>query len=234
MHSYRDNQALVAQLAPKIAAALAQAIAVRGYANLAVSGGSTPRSLFVALSKQAIDWRQVQITLVDERWVDETDSHSNAKLVHECLLQNLASDARFISLKTSGDDAFASVASVITKLQKAPHPLFPLDVVVLGMGEDGHTASWHPGAETLAEIMDSNSTAMCGAVRPVLAPFDRMTLTLSAVLQARLIILHVVGEGKKQVLATAQLSGPVATLPVRAILHQTQVPTEVYFAPKMS
>jgi len=234
MHSYSDNQALVAELAPKIAVALGQAIVDRGYANLAVSGGSTPRSLFVALSEQVIDWQHVQITLVDERWVDETDANSNAKLVRDCLLQNRASGARFVSLKVSDCDAFASVAAVAEKLQNLPQPLFPLDVVVLGMGEDGHTASWHPGAETLPEVMDLDNPAVCGAVRPVLAPFDRMTLTLTAVMQAHLIILHLVGEDKKQVLQVAQQPGPVAALPVRAILHQTQVPTEIYFASKMS
>jgi len=79
-----------------------------------------------------------------------------------------------------------------------------------------------------------DNPAVCGAVRPVLAPFDRMTLTLTAVMQAHLIILHLVGEDKKQVLQVAQQPGPVAALPVRAILHQTQVPTEIYFASKMS
>jgi 6-phosphogluconolactonase len=233
-HSYPDNQALVADLAPRIAATLAAAIATRGYGNLAVSGGSTPRSLFMALSKQAIAWQHVQITLVDERWVDETDTQSNARLVRDYLLQNQASEASFVSLKTPSADAFASVNAVTAKLQGTPQPLFPLDVVVLGMGEDGHTASWHPGSETLAQVMDVGSPKMCGAVRPLVALCDRMTLTLKTVLQAHLIILHVVGEAKKPVLDAAQRPGPAAELPVRAILLQVQVPTEIYYAPQMS
>jgi 6-phosphogluconolactonase len=234
MHCYPDNSALVAELAPKIAKALCAAIIARGYGNLAVSGGNTPKTLFMALSKQAIDWQHVQITLVDERWVDESDMNSNARLVRQYLLQGLAADARFVSLKVPGADAFASVSTVARKLQGTLRPLFPLDVVVLGMGEDGHTASWHPGAETLAEVMDINSQKMCGAVRPVLASYDRMTLSLGAVMQARLIILHLVGAGKKSVLDLALQPGSVVALPLRAITQQTQVPTEIYYAPTMS
>jgi 6-phosphogluconolactonase len=233
-HHYPDNQALVADLAPLIAAALVRAIAARGHANLAVSGGSTPRSLFEALSKQAIDWQHVQITLVDERWVDETDMQSNARLVREYLIQNQATGARFVSLKEPGIDAFSCVDAVAKKLLATAQPLFPLDVVVLGMGEDGHTASWHPGAETLAQVMDVDSPAICGAVRPLVAPCDRMTLTLGTVLQAHLLILHMVGEAKMPVLEAALQPGPVAEMPVRAILQQTHVPTEIYYAPQMS
>jgi 6-phosphogluconolactonase len=234
VHSYSDNPALVAELAPKIAEKLRCAIAARGYGNLAVSGGSSPKTLFTALSKQTIDWQHVQVTLVDERWVDEADVNSNAWLVRQYLLQDLAAVAQFVSLKVSNADAFASVEAVTAKLKGTLAPLFPLDVIVLGMGEDGHTASWHPGAETLVEVMDIDSDKICSAVRPVLAAFDRMTLTLSAVMQSRLIILCLVGEGKKSVLNLALQPGPVLALPLRAITQQTQVPTEIYYASKMS
>ncbi|MFT4819190.1 MAG: 6-phosphogluconolactonase [Candidatus Azotimanducaceae bacterium] len=230
MHCYSDNPALVAELAPKIAETLRVALAVRGYANLAVSGGNTPKTLFTALSKQVIDWQHVQITLVDERWVTEADVNSNARLVREYLLQNLAADARFVSLKVSQADVFASVDAVAAKLQSTAVPLFPLDIVVLGMGEDGHTASWHPGSETLAEVMDVDNDKICGAVRPMLAPYDRMTLTMRALMQARLIVLHLVGERKKSVLDLALQPGSVAALPLRGIMQQTQVPTEIYYA----
>ena len=228
LHAYPDDPSLVTALAQQIGAGLAAAIEMRGSASLAVSGGSTPKSLFAALSHQPIAWQQVQITLVDERWVDEASPDSNARLVRNYLLCNAARAATFTELKTPDLTAAAGVDQVEARIA----PLFPLDIVVLGLGHDGHTASWHPGAATLQAVLNPSNTRYCGVVVPVSALHERMTLTLSAVLTARQIYLHVVGETKKKVLDVARQPGPIAVMPVRAVLQQDRVPVDIYYAPE--
>ncbi len=223
---YVRNSELVEILAQSIATALRQAIVERGNASIAVSGGSTPKSLFAALSQADIEWSKVTVTLVDERWVPQTHRDSNAKLVHEHLLCNRAAKAKFIALKTSHDDPFAAESTLDAVLKSK---VLPLDVVVLGMGEDGHTASYFPLAQGLAQALQSHTHA-CFGVRPTTASHERMTLSLATVLAAKNVFLHIIGEKKKSVLEAAMLAGPVTELPVRAVLHQSKVPLQIFYA----
>jgi 6-phosphogluconolactonase len=199
---------------------------------MAVSGGSTPKSLFARLAASDLPWEKVTITLVDERWVDADHPDSNARLVRENLLQDKAAAADFVPLKTPAPDPFAAEDEVQARLTDLP---MPFDVVILGMGSDGHTASFFPGANTLRralhpETEGSGEHQLCCAVRPPHAPHDRMTLTLSVLLQAKHLILHVVGKDKWQVLQKALQSGKSEELPVRAVLHQSRVLLDIYYA----
>lgn len=225
---FEHNADLVPVLAAKIAAALAAAVHARGRAALAVSGGSTPRTLFDALSVLDIPWSRVTITLVDERWVAETDPDSNALLVRRHLLQHLAARARFVGLKTDAGDPFLACFDIGARLRTK---VLPLDVVVLGMGEDGHTASFFPAAEGLEMALQDTQRACCG-IRPPLAPHPRMTLSLQTLLGAEHLFLHIVGAKKRAVLDVAMTPGSIPGLPVRAVLHQSRVPLEIHYAEK--
>lgn len=226
LHQYVDNAQLVETLAQRIVEALLDAINEHGRASLAVSGGSTPVSLFEALSAIDIPWSKVVVTLVDERWVPEDHPDSNARLVRHYLLRDHAAKARFVSLKTDAKDPFLAVVDVETKLRSK---VLPLDVVVLGMGDDGHTASFFPGAQGLSEALESEQRICCGIIPP-LAPHARMTLSLSVLLGAKQLFLHIIGAKKRQVLAAALESGAVPELPVRAVLNQTKVVMEIFYA----
>lgn len=224
---FQDPEILVAELADRIGRSLLKSIAVHGRASLAVSGGSTPKPLFRQLSALDIPWQDVVITLVDERWVDPADRASNEQLVHRYLLQDRAAAAVFVGLKNVFPAAAEGEARCEQALRKVPQPF---TVLVLGMGNDGHTASLFPGSAQLAAATDMNSGKTCMAVTPADAPHERMTLTLPAILNAEEIILHLTGSEKKEVLAKAQEAGPAEDMPVRFILRQGETPVAVYWA----
>jgi len=223
-HDFHCNNALSAKLARCVADDLRAAIERRGRARLAVSGGSTPQKFFTALARESLDWRLVVITQVDERWVHEDDDASNARLIREHLLRNEAAQARFISMKTGANSPFDAEQAAAEKLADFADGI---DVVVLGMGEDGHTASFFPEAETLPQALDEQGKALCIAVRPPEAPLERMTLSLPAILGARRRYLQIVGPRKLEVLRQAQSGGDVAQMPIRAVLGRD---LEIYYA----
>jgi 6-phosphogluconolactonase len=226
LHRFDSNGELCDELATRIAENLADALAARGQATLAVSGGSTPVPLFQALSGANLDWSRVTVTLVDERWVDPDHPDSNARLVREHLLQGAAAAATFVPMKTPGFDPFSAEDEVAEALSAfAGH----IDVVVLGMGGDGHTASFFPGAKTLAAALDRESRQICVAVEPPAAPHARMTLTLAALDRARHTYLHITGPDKLAVLQQADGEGAVEALPIRAMLRRDP-PLDVYYA----
>lgn len=227
-HSFTDCSALAVALARRVAERLGAAIDARGHALLAVSGGTTPLDFFDALSRIELDWTQVRVTLVDERWVDETSERSNARLVRARLLQHAAAAATFVPLYTGAagpDEGAAEVAANVAAL-----PL-PFDVVVLGMGADGHTASFLPGGDHLAEALDPDGETL---VWPMHAPGlePRITLSLSLLLRARALFLHFEGEAKRKVFDDARHGlGDASHYPIRAVLTQTRLPVAVYWCP---
>lgn len=223
------NQELSVELASRIASNLGQAIRERGLATLAVSGGSTPKILFDQLSLCPLDWSRVTVTQVDERWVDEEHTDSNARLIRRYLLQNLAAVANFVSLKTAAASPFGAEEEAARKLSDFADAI---DVVVLGMGEDGHTASFFPGAKTLSNALNPSGESLCVAVSPPGAPHDRMTLSLPALRRARNLYLHITGEVKIEVLARASEAGSIEELPIRSVLCQAEPPLQIYYAPR--
>lgn len=227
-NEFATPQALVDELSRVIADRLEFAVNTRGSASIAVSGGSTPGALFSALSDLDLPWGQVVISLVDERWVDETHADSNAALVRRTLLQNYASTARLVTMKIHEPDAFAAQKKVNHLLTNS---IFPLDIVLLGMGNDGHTASLFPGAEGLTEALDLQDNSVCRGIRVNGMPYTRMTLTLRTLLGASYRILHIQGESKYKTLVKALQPGPIHEMPVRAVLGSDIVDTEIYYSP---
>ena len=223
-HNFETRSELDQALAAHVASHLNQDIESRGAASLAVSGGSTPKGFFAALSQIDLAWDKVWITLVDERWVDPDSADSNERLVHENLLQNKAAGANFIGLKASPSDASQGLAEITRRMDSLP---LPLSCTVLGMGGDGHTASWFPKASNLAELIDPKGNALLGTCDPVTAPHQRITFTLPAVLQSGEIMVHITGSDKRAVLAEAADK----QYPIAAITNQDINPASIWWAP---
>jgi 6-phosphogluconolactonase len=221
-------EALADALATRVAELLREAVVRRGHASLVVSGGSTPVPFFHRLSEQELPWAAVTVTVADERWVPEHDERSNARLVREHLLRGAAAQARFVSLKTDAADPFAGESATAQRLGQVPRPF---DVVVLGMGGDGHTASLFPNSEQLAFALDPDTARPCLGVHGDKPPRERISLTAAALLDSRWIALHIGGEEKWEVLTAAAEPGDAAVYPIRAILHQQKVPVHVYWSP---
>lgn len=224
-HSFTSRPALASALAGVIAAQLADAIDARGSATLAVSGGTTPALMFAVLSKADIDWSRVTITLVDERFVPQDSPRSNAKLVREKLLQHEAGQADFLPLYSPTP----SVEEAASAADNALHQLAePLDVVILGMGADGHTASFFPDAAELKALLDPHTQRHVAAVNAPSAGEPRLTLTLPPIASARFIALHIEGADKATALDRALASG--STLPIRRVIDAAQTPVEIFWA----
>lgn len=227
LNTFTDNETLVSKLASQIESALREAITQKGSASIAVSGGSTPVSLFHALARIELPWEQVTVSLIDERWVARNHQDSNERLVRENLLTGFAAKARFVGLKTAAAQPSASIKPLSATLKAQ---VLPLDIAVLGMGEDGHTASFFSGSNTLYEALDLTLEAACVAVVPPEAPYARMTLSLASILSARRLFLHFLGEKKFKVFEQAVDTKDANLWPVAAVLVQKKVDVEVYYA----
>lgn len=219
--SARLNQVFAKEIADKLQAG----IDLTGTASLLVSGGNTPRPMFAVLSEIDIAWQKVNIALVDDRWVSTDNEASNEKMVKQALLINKASKANFVGMKTSQQDAFTAEQEVTQRLS---HIQQPFDVVILGMGEDGHTASIFPCCEQINEALTTDKVLM--ATQPTTAPHQRMTFTKSALLNSKQLYLHLVGESKEVVLNQVAAGEDEKLAPIRAFLNQTTVPMTVMLA----
>jgi len=206
-------EALALNLAVNVAASLRQALAATERATLAVSGGTTPQKFFEALSNQNLDWARVTITLVDERQVDESSPRSNARLVKASLVQNKAATARFVPLYQNPEAA----------------RLKDFDVVILGMGNDGHTASFFPGGNTLALALSDAAPSLLAISAPGSGE-PRLTFSLQKILAAKEIILHIQGADKQATLEKALAGTDAMEMPVRSVL-QSGREIEIYWCP---
>jgi 6-phosphogluconolactonase len=145
------------------------------------------------------------------------------------LLQHAASAAQFVPLYTDAPTPEAGLATVRARMAALS---LPFDAVVLGMGNDGHTASFFPGGDRLPEALDMNNPVRVLPMRAAGAGEPRITFTLSALLDTRALYLHIEGEAKQQLLADARLGlGEAVNYPVRAVLKQERVPVAVYWCP---
>lgn len=213
-HIFKTSEELAAKLAEDVAGWLRAAIASKNFAVLAVSGGSTPKPFFAKLSNMQLDWSKVQITLVDERQVSEDNSRSNAKLVKETLLKNFATDAQFIPLYENPN----------------AKNLKTFDVVILGMGNDGHTASFFPGGDHLAEALDLNIEQNILEMNAPGAGEPRLTFSLARLLAATHVCLLIQGADKEAVLETALAGDDAMEMPVRAVVNSAK-PLSLYWCP---
>jgi 6-phosphogluconolactonase len=227
VHRHADRASLDRELAEEIAGVLASAITEKGSASLALSGGSTPRGLLTSLGGIPVAWDQVTVTLVDERWVDREHADSNERMVRETLMAGSASAAGFVSLYTGRDHPSQAVG----ELEETLGGLGTIDVLMLGMGGDGHFASLFPESEALLPGLDLSGKADWIAVDPPAASHARMSMTLPRIVDTRKLILHITGEDKLEVLQRAAAEGNPERLPIAAVLALSDPKLEIHWAP---
>lgn len=214
--AFPSRAAMAQRLADLVEAVLARGMAEGGRGELALSGGSTPEPLYRELARRAIAWNKVAATLVDERWVAPDQPRSNEAFVRRAFS---GAGVEIAGLYVTGMSATEAAPTVAMRMRRRAKPF---DAVILGMGEDGHTASWFPRAYGLDRALGSDDR-VC-AVRAEKSAVtgdevDRMTLTLSAIRDATLIVLAIAGESKRLAFAKASEAGPVEAMPVRAIMR---------------
>lgn len=223
-HSLPDADRLAQLLAEQVGRALGFAVDTYGCASLVVSGGRSPIPFFEALSRQPLDWSKVQVGLADERWVTPDQEGSNERLVRRHLLQNAAASASLIGLYRPAATLEAAAADASAALAELKQPI---DVLVLGMGEDGHTASLFPGSPLLAEALREDCAALCLPMQAPVEPQQRISMTYPLLASARLQCLTIQGQAKLETLACALVVDPLQ-MPIRAFLH---APLEIYWCP---
>ena len=226
INEFKNRGNLDSTLAKNIANVLAKAVSEKGHASIAVSGGSTPKGFFSALSSIKLPWNKITIMLADERWVPLDDSASNTRLVHENLLQNKAVKANFFHIKQGDEFSTETLEDLNVAVDSS---ILPLDVLILGMGEDGHTASLFPCSEQIDECFSSSADSLIKVV-PKSAPHQRVTFSFSALKQSKHIFLHICSKGKKGVLNDALAGTNIKEMPIRAFLQDPNVNTNVYWA----
>ncbi|MCX8281246.1 6-phosphogluconolactonase [Phyllobacterium sp. 0TCS1.6C] len=228
LKSFSDGDALADALAVSVADRLTAACRDHGEAVIAVSGGSTPARFFRRLSEKDVPWSKVTVTLVDERFVAPDSDRSNQKLVSDTLLQNRAAQAGFVGLYNPAADIAAgakAAAEAIGRIRR------PFDVVILGMGNDGHTASFFPGGDRLADAIAADQQAPVLPMQASGAEEPRLTLTLPLIVSAGLVVLHIEGDGKMTTLDRALGEGRTEEMPIRAVLRHEPVNLEIFWAP---
>ena len=225
---FADPETLSRELAAQIAACLTAAIGARGLASLVVSGGRSPVRLFEILRTHTLDWSRVRIALADERWVDPQNEASNERLVRDVLLKDQAASARFHGLKNGAPTPDLGAVSAWETFARVPRPF---DAVILGMGDDGHTASLFPGSPNLPGALNQAAAAGCVGMWSPVAPHPRLSLNLSALLDSRRVVVLISGDSKWRTYATACTAGPVQDMPVRAVLQQSRTPVDVMWSP---
>ena len=214
---YPSRPALMSGLADVIAQQLRAAIAARGRATLSVPGGTTPGPVFDALSQSDLDWAKVAVVLNDERWVPEDSPRSNTRLLRERLVQGRAAAAQVLPLYADAPAPEDCLADLAAGLQ----PFLPIDVLLVGMGADMHTASLFPGADLLSFGLAEDAPLLL-PMRADAAGEPRITLTAPALLGARQCHVLITGAEKRRVIAQAEHLSP-SDAPIALVLPQATV-----------
>lgn len=220
--STTSPQTQATAVAEHIITALQWAIDQRGEASLALSGGRGPELFLRQLEQAELAWDKVTITLVDERWVPAEHAESNARLI-KCCMPSVLQRARWIPLyRGVGLQADAEAA------QQVLETILPLDVVVLGMGLDGHTASLFPQMRGLAEYLSPKTEQLCVAVPAEGERLARLSMTAAAIQRAGVKLLVITGEDKRRTLESALQQRDALAMPIEAFLT---APMDIFYSP---
>jgi len=228
---FNSKDELTAALALDIEQRIVAGIKDDNRAVICVSGGSSPKPAYQHLSKLPLAWDKVDVVMVDERWVEPSHDKSNETFIKQTLLQNEAEKANFLPMKNSQSSAFEGQAECESAFKTLKQPF---DITILGMGPDGHTASLFPHAQGLENAL-STDNLVC-AIEAIKSDVtgditQRMTLSLHGIKQSKVIKLLISGEEKLSVYKQAKVGGNVEDMPLRAVLNQTDVEVQVYWAP---
>lgn len=224
LEAFDSPDALAKAAADAVLAALAAGLEARGAASLVATGGRSPAPVYDLLAQSALDWARVTVTLSDERFVAPVEEPSNERLVRERLLVGRAAKARLLPLYRPDAPDETAAAELAEAEMRA---LAPFDVMMLGMGEDGHVASLIPGSPALDQGMDpAGERYLIGIPAGVGSPpLARVSLTLPALLQTKLTLVLIAGETKRAVFEDRR------ALPVHALVEQAKAPVRVLWTP---
>lgn len=199
-------------------------IAAKGEALAALSGGSTPEPIYRALARQKLDWEKVTFALVDERNVPLSSPSSNEAMIERTLEAAFNAGAEIKPMYFAGQSVEAAADSA-----NGLYAPLRYDIALMGMGEDGHTASWFPNARGLDEALRENTKRSVVAIHAPQAQgsAERLTLTRNALKRARALVLVITGDAKR-----ARLKQALATqdAPVAALFGVYMPPIEVLWA----
>ncbi|WP_226553588.1 6-phosphogluconolactonase [Celeribacter naphthalenivorans] len=214
---YPDLDVMLLDLANKIAGELRMALEAQERVSFCVPGGTTPGPVFDTLSAVSLDWDRVDVLLNDERWVPESSERSNTALLKRRLLVGKAADAHLVPLYRD----VPTPEEGLDALMPAIEAVLPLNVLLLGMGADMHTASLFPGADQL-ELGLSDEAPTLLAMRAPGAPEPRITLSAKALKSAISTHILITGAEKRAALERAQELDEMDA-PVKAVLSQATV-----------
>ncbi|MGF0240632.1 6-phosphogluconolactonase [Rhodococcus sp. IEGM1300] len=223
-HAFKSPALLAEGLALNVAEQLSNAIKASGTATLVVSGGRSPVAFFQHLAKQPLDWSKVVVTLADERWVPVEHADSNAGLLKRYLLQGPAAKAKFLSLYSASATLEEAAQNADQLLAELP----AIDVLVLGMGDDGHTASLFANSPNLADALKVDGSRRCWPMLAPTVPHQRLTMSRALLASAKTTVLSISGQSKLTTLSAALAGDDVAAMPIRAFLQPT---LEIYWCP---
>jgi len=220
---------MIQHLATDVAQRLTEAVSARGVASLVVPGGSTPGRLFDALADQDAPWDKVLVTGTDERWLPHGHPDTHETLVRTRLLRGHAAKATYVSLKTASPTPAGAEPAVEAAISRMPRPF---DVTLIGMGDDGHIASLFPQAPGLERALEPESPLLVASfhVPTAAGSPDRMSLSLSALLDSRFLGVLIAGASKLATLERAEAGDDAHEMPVRALLRQDRTPVTVFWS----
>jgi 6-phosphogluconolactonase len=225
-YEFDTREELAQILAEDVADSLQIAISIKGRAMLAVSGGSTPALFFKALAQQPLDFAKLTLIMVDERWVATNHADSSERLLHEAFA---GLPVKIFSLAPNDGENVDDGAKRLDSALRAAN--FSPDIAILGMGDDGHTASLFPNHPALKSGLSMVADDFCIAVHDSpKPPAERVTLTYGAIMRSDTIILHITGEAKRTVFEQATTTKDIHALPISAFIKQSEKPFSIYFA----
>ncbi len=225
---YETIDELADAVAGDVGFIIESALDARGEALIAVPGGKTPLPIFKKLAQAKLNWKKVTIIPTDERLVPMSDEKSNVRAIAQAFLPTgarvfpIGSD--IADYRLAGNSANAKLADL----------KFPLDLAWLGVGTDGHTASIFAGPdldEALNAPKGRNAVGVMPDPLPADAPVPRVTLTRSAILSARTVLITVTGDAKKELLEGAIEDGQSSKLPIGRVLAEAEQPIDIHWCP---
>ncbi|HZJ11101.1 MAG TPA: 6-phosphogluconolactonase [Methyloceanibacter sp.] len=227
-HDYDSGAEMAAAVAEHVGRVIDHALDTRGEALVALPGGKSPIPVFECLAAAKIDWSRVTIIPTDDRLVPDTDPLSNFAMIARHFLPKGAQVLPIVvegaaDYRTAGNSADAQLAGL----------KWPPDLVWLGVGPDGHTASIFPGPD-LEEALDGPKTRRIVGLMPdplpAEAPVARVTLSRAAILSARAILLAFSGADKRAVVERAIKDGALSSTPIGLVLAETENPIAIHWS----
>lgn len=223
---FETREAASIAAAGQIVSALKRRLDAEGEASLVVSGGTSPARCLAELSAATLDWENVHVIPSDERWVDPSNEDSNENMIRNTLLQQNAANATLHGLYEPDMTVDERCEKFGLEYRSLP---FPFACALLGMGADGHFASLFPDAKNLKSGLDPEFASLCLPVRTTASPYERISLTLSALSRSDEIALLIFGDDKWETLQAAKSNGD--KLPVSRLIRQKRAPVRVFWAP---